>query len=762
MKHHKTILYLVALIILIDAVRAESLAIESTGYPGIPDANPEYTASRVVYIILDFNASSTVCSCGNLGWDFDPWQSCLNYDNDLWMLSEEDGNKTVVCRINHTDSVVTEFNDSIYYNHTGAGLDTTPPIPPNVIDDGDFTNNNQSLHLILDGAYDPESALLEIPLVFTLRIWENNALIVDWTSPTNQTEINYSIDLAENKTYAVNVTVINSAGLNASSSSDGITIDVTKPTVIVDSSSHPNQSLWHSNGSIAMNWSGTDHISGIYGYSYILTTNPFDEPDNIPEGNLSNLSGEISANYVRSTGIYYFKIKPLDKAGNWGNIITYIIKIDLTPPSKPDMENVVVASTSTLNLSWSESFDNESGVDYYYLQVSSNPDYSSPVFNASVGNTLFKEVSVTSGLTYYARVKAVNKVNLSSQWSDEEAVEFDTTPPNITFVTPLNNDNVSTLTPTLIVRTDEIAHCAYQSLVPWPGPITDFSFTNDLTHEASLTLTFPLPLQGYNITCTDNSNNTATKTLIFKYVKATGVFSVQADLSGRVLFNQQIFTFDAVIKFDGTPASGLNYNKFHFKLGGKELQEYSVMEKGNGVYSVSIRIPEGSANPEILEVFYGNQSYNLTGFSVEPMKLQVDYAGLQSAMSNIIFKNFGGFVLGVASESSFVQTQPSRITADPNNGDVFIFMTKPDADIERKNDLLRKKEFTSKNLPTFGSFVDEDKQVLSLSLSYPNILIKGNETVQKGRHSLLLKNIRLENNPEGKSGVYVSSQKIKA
>lgn len=67
----------------------------------------------------------------------------------------------------------------------------------------------------------------------------------------------------------------------------------------------------------------TTNVSGIAGISYKLTRNEKEEVDDIidEEGNKIRISGI-------DNGVWYFRVKAIDKAGNSSEILTYCIKID--------------------------------------------------------------------------------------------------------------------------------------------------------------------------------------------------------------------------------------------------------------------------------------------------------------------------------------------------------------------------------------------------------------------------------------------------
>ena len=73
------------------------------------------------------------------------------------------------------------------------------------------------------------------------------------------------------------------------------------PTVV--SQTHPDQEKWYPSRSVSLEW---DAEEGIQGYSYSLSDEPVDSPENISEGTRSNVGYKNI-----SDGIHYFHIKKL-------------------------------------------------------------------------------------------------------------------------------------------------------------------------------------------------------------------------------------------------------------------------------------------------------------------------------------------------------------------------------------------------------------------------------------------------------------------
>ncbi|MBN1386502.1 hypothetical protein JW968_06025 [Candidatus Woesearchaeota archaeon] len=263
------------------------------------------------------------------------WEQCTN--TKLWQLSEGGGEKTVFLYVRDRAGNVRETSDTIWYNFSGAGLDPTPPTPPVVVDDGDYTNNATMLHAYWYNSTDRESELLHIPLVYMFRVWDvtEGLNITNWVyvgQSTEVTVVNSSaspFELDHGHNYTFHVKSVNSASLETLGKSDGIILDIVNPYVNVSSTTHPDQSEWYEDATVTINWTGQDELSGIYGYSYTLDGYNDTIPDNIHEGQQGEYDKKRNATYTLRNGIWYFHIKTQDKAGNWGGTAHFRVNIDI-------------------------------------------------------------------------------------------------------------------------------------------------------------------------------------------------------------------------------------------------------------------------------------------------------------------------------------------------------------------------------------------------------------------------------------------------
>jgi hypothetical protein len=281
----------------------------------------ELTTSRNVFLNISYNAFDTV----NCRWANDDESYLINYSFEncttvkAWILSGGEGNKTVYMEVLYFDNTSAVFNDSIIYRFI---QDFTAPTAPTVYDgrsgdDIDWWNSNNTLHAHWFNATDDISTLY-----YRYRILNNSACFgsCSWTDVGTDTEVTVSgLYLREGRNFSFEVVAYNPSGFNATGTSDGAIIDLTKPsTPTVNSSSHPIQTTPYPESTALLNWSATDSASGIEGYSYLLDTHPGTAPDNtIEERYWETLATMHRGTYnqtlkTNSTGLAYAVFSQID------------------------------------------------------------------------------------------------------------------------------------------------------------------------------------------------------------------------------------------------------------------------------------------------------------------------------------------------------------------------------------------------------------------------------------------------------------------
>ncbi len=131
---------------------------------------------------------------------------------------------------------------------------------------------------------------------------------------------------------------------------------------IVISQSHPDQSKWYNQPSIILTWD--PNTEGVENYSYHISSNPTDIPDDISEG------GKREAIYKNLVdGRHYFHIKD-SREEVWGGTTHYAINIDSTPPAEFPVSVLPSSNTSSRSPVFEfDTTDNISGVSFYETRL---------------------------------------------------------------------------------------------------------------------------------------------------------------------------------------------------------------------------------------------------------------------------------------------------------------------------------------------------------------------------------------------------------
>jgi len=107
-----------------------------------------------------------------------------------------------------------------------------------------------------------------------------------------------------------------------------VRIDTVPPAAPrVSSSTNPDPKKIYHGSALAFAWQSSDAGSGIAGYSYRLDTDP--KGSAREELRIGGTSVKLVG---LDTGTYYFHVRALDRAGNWGPNSTFPVRIDVTPP----------------------------------------------------------------------------------------------------------------------------------------------------------------------------------------------------------------------------------------------------------------------------------------------------------------------------------------------------------------------------------------------------------------------------------------------
>ncbi len=274
-----------------------------------------------------------------------------------------------------------------------------------------------------------------------------------------------------------------------------VLIDTTAPSVPgIPSTTSPT-----TNNIPSWTWSSsTDNSgSGLADDAYLLEWSQDNE--------FSSIAGSTTVatnSYTHSTpladGTWYIRVRAVDIVGNEsdfaasGNVV-----IDTTPPSTPGTPTTSTpTSDSTPTWLWSPSTDNVIGLTAspYYIEWSQDNEFSSIAGSTTVATNSYTHSTPLADGTWYIRVRAVDKLNNASEFSDSGLVQISTdgpSDPGQPSTSSPTTDSTPAWTWSESTAASGLANPAYY--IEWSmdsdfllGVDSDTSNTNSFTHTDSL------------------------------------------------------------------------------------------------------------------------------------------------------------------------------------------------------------------------------------------------------------------------------------
>ncbi len=131
---------------------------------------------------------------------------------------------------------------------------------------------------------------------------------------------------------------------------------------LVSSATHPDQTKWYASANAALVWAPVDEPAA--GYSYVLDDEPTTVPDDITEGQRTNVVYKNLAD-----GTHYFHLKSL-RDGVWGGVTHFALLVDTAAPAEFKIDIAPAARTTRRQplIQWPTS-DAASGPDHSELKL---------------------------------------------------------------------------------------------------------------------------------------------------------------------------------------------------------------------------------------------------------------------------------------------------------------------------------------------------------------------------------------------------------
>ncbi len=746
------------------------------------------------------------------------------------------------------NAYITETNmtDNKHFNISmilaGGIEDTNPPTNPVVVDGANYIDIDwfSSRSTLSASWYNSTDRHL---IFYNYRILENGTCIKGYCAETS-VNMNTSVtvnglNLTEGMNYTFAVRARDTLyWFTPLIFSDGAVADFTKPNITVNSTTHPNQSMWYNNPNATFTFYGNDSLSGVAGYSYTLDQNAGTGPDLIAEEKaeetLKSIKNDGYSTVLKTngTGEAFAVFSEVDANISAGDNITLTFQLSedtsdtidtmsataylvdttegirgyqKTPPlasarttisrdithkpySSADTYSVTLTASkaaqgfyaviegqdaddnNTHNLSIAGS-DRESDIDNSTevhvcgetsgcTNLTGVAEYAIEV-KRKKNNTLWEKTyyNLDNGAHYF-HVRAVDRAgNWGNPAHYKIQVDAVAGAPSFELIKP--KGYVVSTNPTLAVRTNEYATCYYNTTGSGYTKMTSY---DGLYHEKDLNLSEGTFTYGFN--CTDRSGNSA-------YNSTSFVIDPSAEPDRVEIWPMANYTAGKTISVNVNVTK--EYNGVYYGLGeissgfSANLTNSSdtygvsvdVTDKGGGVYQLKFRAPLVAGTYTLwVEV---DDARDSEGFKVNSYSLTMKYSGtLARAVERermVYGKVEDEYITGVASDTDPVSLTGStgllqlKYSAAQGNG--FIFITSPIADVGSKSSYLNEGAFLDLDNPSFGQPVKEEEHVVSTILSYNDLHIIGDDRVQAGRYSIIIKNSGI-NTSSGKPKITIS------
>ncbi len=657
-----------------------------------------------------------------------------------WVLTTINGEKTVYFQVmDNAGNIVTE-QDTVTLNIPSL---SDPPLVDDFVDFWGY-DDRVNFRIYYDIPVDTSG------FTYNYRIYDiavcdgdseldtgmtNSCNITPWTMTEIRNVWHYGLSLEQDTNYTIGVVTL-SGGQSEQGFSDGFLLDLVPPTINPIVGSVP-EGGWTSDSVISFNLSGNDSVSGVSGFSYRVSQS------NLLPNNVIDIHGDDVTIYLTGlgSGTYNLTVRARNDARSFSEVIHYTFNVESQRPPPPFAEVPFASGTGNLTFSWSP-VSADSGIEGYEVVVALDPFFENVIQTDFVTGTSYDFFSDTAAM-YHFKVRARTIAGLYSLFSDQFGAFYDVTPPKFVNVKP--RGLVSRERPVLYAETDERAECFYGEN---PFNLTKFDFTGGFFHENIVSLS-----QGehtYFFVCRDPTGNENSTQITFNIDSTRTPNTITSEQTSLTAFTSEFYSFNVNLRSSNVGIGELDLNRFSFLLNGRNYEEFSVNDIGNGTYVVSFRSPsrEGSYN---IEACYGNLCTGSLSLTVNSLNFEVSVTIPGSSdinqMSRLSYSTHNNYTIGIASDSDYIgfNNVPGemRMKSLIGSGQSIILIlpdTVPSSVIDSKNRRLQSRIFFSDNNPSFSLPANDDLNV-KISLLYGNIDFSGFErTARAGEQNLLISN----------------------
>ncbi|MFP4656427.1 MAG: hypothetical protein ACLFNK_02510 [Candidatus Woesearchaeota archaeon] len=691
------------------------------------DDDPADTVdSRMVtlHMTADDDSGIDACRLANEDEDIQDKDFLDCQDTRAWVLSPINGEKTITYQVRDIAGNVAEYNSTVM-------MDAPVIDGPNVDIPSEYWGKSDYIEFEIS-----HNETVDPGTTYDYVIYEDGKNITNRTYTEVRDVVHDGLDMQPGKNYTIGVRTL-SGGISDEGFSPTFQI-VTEPPEIISIEESFENNTWFSDPVISLEILADSSNAPIKGFSYKVS-----EADHEPNDNI-DLAGNNRTLYLTglSPGEYYLNIKAINEGMLSSGTKTYVLKYDNQRPPIPKATDLVPGS-GTLNFNWTEVNHSPSGISGYELNIAKDDDFNDIVHTENVtGNSFAYETS--EGATYHFRVRALSGAGVYSIFSDQYDEFFDIEPPEILNVKP--QGKIVSSSPVLSVETDKSSECSYRSA--GEENVSDFEYTGGTYHDTTLSLNNDESYE-YIVLC-DNELGEVTSTIsqftVDESAEPERIYAGASYDDGIETFSSSELNIDFQLTDGDESLGSVPLSTISVYLDGKNYDDYSINERGNGTYLATFNAPVDE------DVYHATVCYEETmciedvPIYVNDILLNVSMAevGEVSVLEKIIYSHDNNSdTAGFASDSDQARFNEKdegsmQMNSRAGSGSDYVFFVPQDVSDRRLTDAdkeLQSGDFSVESRQRFSESPDEAVKIM-LSAHYDNIVFSGDDITNARRLSL--------------------------